>query len=93
MTVYIDELEPCIPTAKWRWGMSCHLFADNLPELHQFAQRIGLKRAWFQDRLFFPHYDLTAGRRKVALNNGAVQRSLREYVKQTVLKGCIWSGS
>lgn len=51
----------------------CHLWADTPEELHALARRIGLKRAWFQDRPGFPHYDLTPGRRALALRAGAVE--------------------
>jgi len=34
-----------------------HLVADTLDELHAAAQRLGLKRAWFQGGNM-PHYDL-----------------------------------
>jgi len=26
------------------------MFADTLEELHEFAQKIGMKREWFQDK-------------------------------------------
>jgi ABC-type branched-subunit amino acid transport system ATPase component/chorismate mutase len=56
-----------------RW---CHLFSNEtnptLPELHAFARRIGMQRAWFQSgRLGDGHYDLTPGRRAAALAAGA----------------------
>jgi len=41
-----------------------HLIADTKDELHRFAERLGLKRAWFQDRGRLPHYDLTTDRAK-----------------------------
>lgn len=72
MTVYVDELRVW-PTriACFRAG-SCHLTADTLDELHAFAARIGLRRAWAQLDGRVPHYDLTAGRREAALAAGAV---------------------
>lgn len=51
----------------------CHLWADTSEELHAIARRIGLKRAWFQDKPHFAHYDLTPGRRTLALRLGAVE--------------------
>lgn len=37
-----------------------HLISDtNIDELHQFAEQIGLRREWFQDKPGRPHYDLT----------------------------------
>jgi hypothetical protein len=57
-----------------------HLIADSVDELHAFAQRIGLKRVWFQDHRH-KHYDLTTGRMlNKALAAGAVMRTTRELV-------------
>ena len=52
--VYVD-----LPRWKWRGRMWCHLTADNLDELHKFAQRLGLKREWYQGppKTAYPHYD------------------------------------
>jgi Protein of unknown function (DUF4031) len=63
---------------------SCHLMIDaqNIAEpatielLHSFAQKIGLKREWFQPgKASAPHYDLTPTKRKTALLAGAVEIS------------------
>lgn len=56
----------------WRLGPSCHMFDDggDLEALHAFASKIGLKRRWFQ-RGTLDHYDLTEGRRRVAVRLGA----------------------
>ena len=77
MAVYVDQLRDAL----WRHGKSCHLYADTLGELHAFAERIGMKRTWFQDRPGFPHYDLTAGRRKTAVLWGAVQHDKHQLVE------------
>jgi hypothetical protein len=81
MTVYVDDAN--IPatvangrarhTSRW-----CHLFSDTSDaELHEFAARIGLKRAWFQKPdsplQTHRHYDLTAGKRRQAVAAGAVE--------------------
>lgn len=58
---------------------SCHLTTDgDLDELHAFATRIGLRRAWFQNHRIAPHYDLTPDRRERALRGGAIFVSARE---------------
>jgi hypothetical protein len=49
--VYVDE-----PRWLWKGRMWCHLTADHLDELHQFAAKLGLKRVWFQDKRY-QHYD------------------------------------
>lgn len=78
--IYIDALKACTPKKGWRWNSSCHMFADSLEELHEFAERIGMRRAWFQNKKL-PHYDLTANRRQLALRNGAIEVDIA-WVKQ-----------
>ena len=71
----------CVPTAQWRWTESCHLMADTVDELHAFAARIGMRRAWFQtSRKGLPHYDLTRPRRARAVALGAVELTRAEFV-------------
>ena len=80
MAVYVDELQVW-PNA---WGPfragSCHLAADTLEELHEFAARLGMKREWFQDHKKHPHYDLVKSRRDRAIRLGAKPVSSREIV-------------
>ena len=82
MAVYVDPLFPCIPNRYWRWPKSCHMFADDVDELHAFAAEIGLRREWFQDDARLPHYDLHPARRVVAVANGAVQVTRRELAER-----------
>lgn len=86
MTAYVDELVDhptgaIQPTAR-RWGHTwCHLFADTVEELHEFAARIGMKRAWFQGHHnALPHYDLIPSRRKAAVRAGAQEARLRDII-------------
>lgn len=60
----------------------CHLWADTHEELHAMARKIGMKRAWFQDRKGFPHYDLVPGRRAAALKVGATEINLADWIRQ-----------
>lgn len=71
MTVYVDDMKPCLPNRKWRYNESCHMFADSEEELHKLAKSIGLKREWFQNVSRFPHYDLIRKKRALAVSNGA----------------------
>jgi hypothetical protein len=80
MSVYVDSLGFCVPNARWRYTESCHLVADSLEELHSFATRLGLKREWFQDKRL-PHYDLTKGKRALAVRLGAVEIKFGELVR------------
>ena len=44
---------------------------DSLIELYEFAQKIGLKKSWFQDKTI-PHYDIFGNKIQLALSNGAI---------------------
>lgn len=55
----------------------CHMWADTVAELHAMADKIGMKREWFQP-LSFPHYDVSLSRRALAVELGAVQVDRRE---------------
>lgn len=71
MAVYVDPLMEWSGSATFRWTHSCHLMADTLTELHAFAKRLGLKRAWFQQHRAVAHYDLTENKRRHAVRLGA----------------------
>lgn len=80
MAVYVDAL------FAWGWKLrgreteSRHMFTDSadLGELHSMASKIGMKRAWFQDKPGAPHYDLVPSRRAAAVSLGAIEVSARE---------------
>ena len=73
MAVYVDSAN--IP---YRNMVMCHLIADTLPELHEMALKIGMKREWFQKDASFPHYDIPIFRKEKALKYGAIEVSRRE---------------
>lgn len=92
MTVYVDDFRtPAkVGAIRGRWS---HLIADSREELHAFADRIGLKRAWFQDPVVNSkgprpkpgsraaetwHYDVTDSKRALAVELGAVQVPWRD---------------
>jgi len=81
VTVYVDEVRVYPTKIRCFKGGSAHLTADSIDELHTFAQRIGLRREWFQDHPLHPHYDLTPGRREAALRAGAAFVPAREQAK------------
>lgn len=63
--------------AKKAWS---HMTSDsNVDELHQFAQRLRLRRAWFQG----DHYDLTEGKQRLALTLGAVEVASEELFRRS----------
>ena len=45
------------------------------------AAALGIRREWFQDRPGFPHYDLPPFRRERALSLGAVEHSLKTWLR------------
>ena len=67
------------------WLRTCgHLVSDaSLEELHRFAQSLGLRREWFQEKSI-PHYDLTGEVYDLALKRGAKLVSSREIVLRAV---------
>lgn len=64
-----------------------HLVTDEpIGALHEFAEGIGLKREWFQDKRDRPHYDLTTARMiALAMKKGAVR--VRSKVIVLILRG------
>jgi len=85
MTIYIDDIVNypinSIKGKAKKFGNSwCHMWTDaDTEELHEFAQQIGMKRSWFQNKPIFPHYDLVVSKRKLAIENGAKFMPLREW--------------
>lgn len=67
MAVYVDNAQ-----VEWRGQLWCHLVADSIDELHDFARKLGMRRAWFQHAASYPHYDITVESRVRALRLGAV---------------------
>lgn len=80
--IYVDKL----PAKGWdRWNGGAHMLTTDLDELHAMARRIGLKRSWFQDKRF-PHYDLTASKRALAVAAGAVEIGLGDIPTDVLVK-------
>ena len=77
MPVYVDKLRDY----GWHRGPSCHLIADSVEELIDFAVAMGLRREWYQPKSS-PHFDLTAGAREAAVRHGAIEIDQRELVKK-----------
>lgn len=83
MTVYVDDFRvPAkVGRVSGRWS---HLTADDVEELHTFAARLGLRRAWFQARCKHSgcqpcphwHYDVTDTMRRKAIAQGAAPVTL-----------------
>ncbi|MDD5650323.1 MAG: DUF4031 domain-containing protein [Candidatus Nanoarchaeia archaeon] len=86
--IYVDKptsyIKEQISQIAQRYGTHvkwCHLFADDVQELHEFAGKLGLRRSWFQNKRNFPHYDLVQSKRQQAISLGAQEIDLRSYIK------------
>lgn len=69
MTVYVDDVRH-----SFRRMIMCHLWADDVNELHAFAASLGLRREWFQcpPAASWNHYDISLTVKARALAAGAV---------------------
>jgi hypothetical protein len=81
MPVYVEQSRNRFD----RMNMS-HMLADSLEELHAMADRIGLRRAWFQPRST-PHYDVSREKRALAVQSG-VKEIDRRKVLELIHAGC-----
>ncbi len=75
MAIYVDD-----PIYKFGRMVMCHMLSDTDDELHAMADRIGLKRKWFQKKASTPHYDICMAKRKLAVKFGAKEVNRRELV-------------
>lgn len=58
----------------------CHMMADSISELHEMAEKIGLKREWYRPKSS-PHYDLSISKRRVAIKLGAIEADGHKIVE------------
>ena|SRR3990167_10785542 len=88
MTVYVDQLSLRHPKSKRaaRYGIHwCHMFADTVEELQEFAiQKLGLKAEYLHNSVV-PHIDLSPPKRKLALKHGAIKVQTKEYILRVKL--------
>jgi len=73
--VYVDR-------AIWKYGrmLMCHMIADSEEELHQMADKLGIKRKWYQTHTNYRHYDISKGKREQAIKFGAKALTWREFI-------------
>lgn len=85
MTVRVDD---GFVAGDWgRWTGGGHLQADSPEELHAFAERLGLRRIWFQSkpgRPWHDHYDLTREGRERAIALGAEPVAWRDAARRNI---------
>lgn len=80
MSVYVDSMN--YPYGRM---IMCHMLADTEQELHSMADKIGVKRKWFQSKSSYPHYDICLSKKKLAIKFGAVEKSTKEIIQ--MMKG------
>ena len=74
MPVYVDFAQNRLGRMKM-----CHMLADTEDELHAMADKLGLKREWFQNH-GTPHYDICQQKRRQAVLLGAIEVRRRVLV-------------
>lgn len=69
MALYVDDVRH-----PFRRMVMCHMWADTVEELHEAAQKLGLRRAWFQcpPKASWEHYDISLGVKAKAITMGAI---------------------
>lgn len=75
--IYVGDIE-----YPFRDMLMSHMAAPNIEALHKFAEKLGLKRKWFQDSDTFPHYDICKSKKKLAIKLGAVEVSDRQLCSE-----------
>ena len=65
----------------YRRMIMSHMVANTLEELHAMADKIGVSRRHFQDKPNKPHYDICKEKKALAIQNGAIEVSDREFFK------------
>jgi hypothetical protein len=69
LAVYVDSVR-----FRFRGMVMCHMWADTDAELHRMAQRLGMRREWFQSppKASWKHYDISLTSKRRALGFGAI---------------------
>ena len=76
MTVYVDNAR--IPYGRM---VMCHMIASTTEELFEMADRLRIARKWVQFHgQQKEHFDISAGRRSMAVKMGAKEVTSRELV-------------
>jgi len=77
VTVYIDDMR-----APFGRLIMCHMIADTEQELHAMADRIGVRRKWYQG----DHYDIALAKKKLAIAAGARLITIRQLACMVALR-------
>lgn len=57
------------------------MLADNLQELHDFAEFIQVDKRLFHRNASYPHYDVTIQMRLIAIENGAIAADRKKIIE------------
>ena len=76
-TVYVGTME--FPYGRM---LMSHMASPDIEALHKMADAIGVKRKWFQNNKYHPHYDICKSMKKKAIALGAVEVNDRELIKR-----------
>lgn len=73
MAVYVDD-----HAAPYGRMVMHHMLADTDEELHAMADKIGVARRWHQNGMSGSHYDISKGKRDLAVEFGAIEITVRQ---------------
>ena len=76
MAVYVDFMQIKFKGYKW-----CHMLADSLQELHDFAAFIDVDARLFHRNASYPHYDITVQMREIAIAQGAIPADRKKIIE------------
>lgn len=76
MAIYVDFMQIEFKGYKW-----CHMLADTLQELHDFAALIELDARLFHRHASYPHYDVTVQMRQTAIKYGAIPADRKKIIE------------
>lgn len=79
MTIYVESMRMRARVGRLTANWS-HLTADSTEELLAFAERLGLKTSWIQNRghVWKEHFDVTDSKRELAIRLGAQPITMQE---------------
>ncbi|WP_296282325.1 DUF4031 domain-containing protein [uncultured Acinetobacter sp.] len=75
MAVYVDRAKVPFKGKEW-----CHMMADTLEELHDFARTVGIDPRLFHRSASYPHYDITLEMRILVIAYGAIDADRKTII-------------
>ena len=86
MSVYVDDMYKYNIGKLGRMKMS-HMIADTKEELIEMVDKIGVNKKWIQkENTEQEHFDISLDKRKLAIQNGAIEISMRELHRKLLTK-------